>query len=82
MKEFYSSEHMYRFAGDLGEVQWGNFTKEDIQGEFDVDIEVASSMPWSEEMRRKMNMDALNLLSNPQLQVQLQRERRISDRSR
>lgn len=74
MKEFYSANHMYRFAGDLGEIQWGNFTKDDIQGEYDVDIEVASSMPWSEEMRRKMNMDALNLLSNPQLQVQLQRE--------
>lgn len=74
MKQFYRTEHMYRFTDELGGVQWGEFTKEDIQGEYDVDIEVASSMPWSEETRRKMNMDALNLLTNPGLQIQLQRE--------
>jgi hypothetical protein len=74
MKQFYTSEHMYRFADEMGQVQWGSFTKEDIQGEYDVDIEIASTMPWSEETRRKFNMDALNLLSNPGLQVQLQRE--------
>jgi len=74
MKEFYTEPHMYRFADEMGAIHWGKFTKEDIQGEYDVDIEIASTMPWSEELRRKYNMDALNLLSNPTLQLQLQRE--------
>ena len=49
-----------KIAGEKGE-QWIEWTNEDIQGEFIEDVDIYSSMPFSEEVEKKQAMEMLSL---------------------
>lgn len=55
---YMTKDEVARLVRDDGEVQWGNFTPEAIQGEFDFTVEAGSTTPKDENMKRQ---EALNL---------------------
>lgn len=42
---------------------WIKWTKEDIQGEFVLDVDIYSSMPFSEEVEKKQVLEAVSILA-------------------
>jgi hypothetical protein len=52
-----------RIAGSTGEMFWFEFTPEDIQGEFDFEVEGGSTQPKNELQRRRQALDLLATLA-------------------
>ena len=66
-KQYYNQERVIRIVGQDGEIKWTGFTKEDIQGEYDIDVEVASTAPLSDELRRMQALELYRLLSKEEM---------------
>lgn len=61
LKEYATGEQVIQVAGPKG-VHWAKWTREDIQGEFIEDVDIYTSMPFSEEVERKQAMEMFSLV--------------------
>lgn len=67
LKVYADRDQAIRIAGPKG-AHWQSWTKEDIQGEFIEDVDIYSSMPYSEETDRKQAMELYSIIQqNPQI---------------
>jgi hypothetical protein len=64
-QEFLTVESTARIAGEDGSVQWVEFDKEAIQGEFDFEIEAGSTQPQNETFRRQSALQLMDAMSSP-----------------
>lgn len=53
MQQFTTGDQVARINGRNGEVYWLEFTREDIQGEFDFIVEAGSTQPYSDTAKRQ-----------------------------
>lgn len=54
------TESVVKIAGEKGE-RWVKWTKNDIKGEFLVDVDIYSSMPFSEEVEKKQALEMFSI---------------------
>ncbi|MFZ5650140.1 MAG: portal protein [Bacillota bacterium] len=75
-KQFFDFERIVRVTGDEGAQYWRPYTKEDIQGEFDTEVEYGSTQFSNQALQRKQFMDFYSIAkSNPLInQVELTKE--------
>lgn len=59
---YLTGESVARFAGPEGMPQWVTFTRDDIQGEFDFEVEGGSTQPNNETQRRQQALQLANVL--------------------
>ncbi len=62
------------YFDDMGVLAETNFTKEEIQGEYQESIEIGSTLPMSIEVRRKQAQDTIQILADPRIDQLLDRE--------
>jgi hypothetical protein len=61
-QQYVTGEQTVRITGPNGAMAWIKFTREDIQGEFDFEVESGSTQPKNETFRRQQAMQMLNTL--------------------
>jgi len=60
LKDNADTPTIIKIAGEMGE-RWVKWTNEDIKGEFIEDVDIYSSMPFSEEVEKKQAMEMYSL---------------------
>jgi hypothetical protein len=61
-QQYLSTEQVVRVAGPDGQAVWVPFDREDIEGEFDFEVEAGSTQPRNETFRRQQAIQLMNTL--------------------
>jgi hypothetical protein len=61
-QQFLTGEQVAKVVGDAGAVTWMPYTKEDIAGEYDFEVEAGSTQPQNETMRRQSALQMMDAL--------------------
>jgi hypothetical protein len=61
-QSYMTEEQVIRITGQTGQQAYFSFTPEDIEGEFDFDVEAGSTQPQNETFRRQQATQILNTL--------------------
>jgi hypothetical protein len=61
-QQYLTEDQAARVIGNNGQPVWFKFTREDIQGEFDFEVEGGSTQPQNDTFRRQSAMQLLNAL--------------------
>lgn len=64
-QQYLTQEQVARIEGEDGAINWVEFDKEAIQGEFDFDIEAGSTQPQNETFRRQSALQLMDAVSSP-----------------
>lgn len=62
-QQFVTGEHVIRVLGQDDAINWVEFDREAIQGEFDFEVEAGSTQPMNETARRQQAVAMLNALA-------------------
>lgn len=62
-QEFLTTEQIARVVGEDGVVSWVPFTREEIEGEFDFQVEAGSTQPQNETFRRQSAMQLMDAMA-------------------
>lgn len=65
MRDNYGAERWAKIKGENGEFVFRKYTKEELQGEYEIKVEAGSTLPESKEARKKQAIDELNLYAHP-----------------
>ena len=60
---YLTGEQILRVVGEQGAASWVSFTREDIQGEYDFDVEAGSTQPLNDTQRRQTALQLANVLA-------------------
>ena len=69
-QQFLTQEQVARIEGEDGSLNWVQFDRDAIQGEFDFEIEAGSTQPQNETFRRQSAMQLMDAISSPLFQPQ------------
>lgn len=62
-QQYMTGEQVARISGHGDEQMWVPFDREDIEGEFDFDVEAGSTQPQNEAVKRQTALQLLNTMS-------------------
>lgn len=62
-QQFLSTDQVARIVGPDGSQQWVQYTKDDLYGEWDFQVEAGSTMPQNESSRRQSAMQLMDAMS-------------------
>ena len=62
-QEFLTTEQIARVVGEDGAAMWTPYTTEDIQGEFDFQVEAGSTRPLNESQKRQSALQMMDALA-------------------
>jgi hypothetical protein len=62
-QEFLTTEQVARIVGPEGAMQWVPYSREDITGEFDFQVEAGSTQPMNETFRRQSAMQLMDAMA-------------------
>ncbi len=62
-QKFLTTDQVAKIVGDNGAVIWKPYAPEDIQGEFDFQVEAGSTQPMNESFRRQSAMQLLDAMA-------------------
>lgn len=64
-QQYITSDQMARMKNVNGNITWMPFNRDEIQGEFDFDVEAGSTQPNNESFRRQAALQLMDALSSP-----------------
>jgi hypothetical protein len=62
-QEFLTTEQVARVVGEQGAMEWVNYSREDIEGEFDFQVEAGSTRPQNESQKRQSAMQMMDAMA-------------------
>lgn len=62
-RQFYTTDRIVKIVGPKG-IEWMKYNKDQLQGEYDITIQAASSAPLDKNVRRREMLELYSLLAN------------------
>lgn len=62
-QKFVTGEQVVRVVGSMGQQIWVPFRREDVEGEFDFEVEAGSTQPINDSFRRQQALQLLNTMA-------------------
>lgn len=62
-QQFLTSDQVAKIVGEDGSVGWVNYSRDDIAGDFDFDVEAGSTQPQNESFRRQSALQMMDAMA-------------------